>query len=106
MPSYNKVILVGNLTKDPELKYTQSGTAVANICLAMSRKYKDKEEVCFVDVAAWGKMAETISQYLQKGSPLLVEGRLQLDRWETQDGQKRSKIKVVCEGFPRCGAGC
>lgn len=107
MASFNKVILMGNLTRDPELKYTPGGTAVAEVGLAMNRKYKSgeemKEEVCFVDITFWGKMADTVCQYLRKGSPLHVEGRLQLDQWE-KDGQKRSKLRVVGEGFQFVGS--
>src|SRR5678816_4951609 len=87
MASFNKVILAGNLTRDPELRYTPKGTAVAKIGLAMNRQWKDetgqqKEEVTFVDVDAFGRQAEVISQYLKKGRPILVEGRLKLDQWD------------------------
>src|SRR5687767_12175861 len=105
MPSFNKVILAGNLTRDPELRYTPKGTAVAKIGLAMNRQWKDesgqqKEEVTFVDVDAFGKQAETISQYLKKGRPILVEGRLKLDQWDDkQTNQKRSRLGVVLEAF-------
>lgn len=104
MPSFNKVMLMGNLTKDPELKKTQSGMAVANVGMAVNRRYKDKEEVVFVDVTFWGKTAEIMCQYLTKGSPIFVEGRLQLDQWETDDGQKRSRMKVICENFQFIGS--
>ena len=105
MASFNKVILAGNLTRDPELRYTPKGTAVTEIGLAVNRTWKDesgaaKEEVTFVDVAAYGRQAEVIAQYLKKGRPLLVEGRLKLDTWDDkQSGQKRSKLRVVLEGF-------
>jgi single-strand DNA-binding protein len=107
MPSYNKVQLMGNLTRDPDLKYTQSGTAVVNVGIAVNRKWKSqsgeqKEEVCFVDLTAWGRTAEVMAQYLQKGSPLFVDGRLQLDQWESE-GQKRSKLKVVIENMQFIG---
>ena|SRR6516164_5781833 len=105
MASFNKVILAGNLTRDPELRYTPKGTAVARIGLACNRKWKSetgemKEEVTFVDVDAFGKSAETIGQYLKKGRPILIEGRLRYDTWEDkQTKQKRSKLGVVLESF-------
>lgn len=111
MANYNKVILIGNLTRDPELRYTPKGTALAKIGLAINRTWKNdagesKEEVTFVDVEAWGRQAETISQYLKKGSPMLVEGRLRLDSWEDkQTNQKRSRLAVVLEGFQFLGGG-
>ena len=98
MASFNKVLLMGNLTRDPELRYTASGAAVASFGLAVNRKYKAgdewKEEVCFVDITVWGRQAETCGEYLKKGSPALIEGRLQMDQWENQQGEKRSKLKV------------
>ncbi len=103
MPAMNRVILCGNLTRDPELRYTPKGTAVAKIGLAINRKWRDesgaeKEEVTFVDVDAFGKQAEAISQYCKKGKAILVEGRLKLDQWDDkQTGQKRSKLGVVLE---------
>jgi len=105
MASFNKVILAGNLTRDPELRYTPKGTAVAKIGLAINRTWKTetgevKEEVSFVDVEAWGRQAEVISQYMRKGRPLLIEGRLKLDTWEDKNThQKQSKLKVVLETF-------
>lgn len=105
MANFNKVILAGNLTRDPELRYTPKGTAIARITLAINRNWRtetgeQKEEVTFVDVDAFGKQAETIGQYLKKGRPLLVEGRLKYDTWDDkQTGQKRSKLGVVLEGF-------
>ena len=105
MASFNKVILVGNLTRDPELRYTPSGTAIAKIGLAVNRSWRSetgetREEVTFVDVDAFGKQAETIGQYLSKGRPILVEGRLRMDQWEDkQTGQKRSRLGVVLEVF-------
>jgi len=105
MASFNKVILVGNLTRDPELRYTPKGTAIAKIGVAVNRTWRtetgeQKEEVTFVDVDAFGKQAETIGQYLRKGRPLLVEGRLKLDQWDDkQTGQKRSRLGVVLESF-------
>jgi single-strand DNA-binding protein len=105
MASFNRVILAGNLTRDPELRYTPKGTAVARIGLAVNRTYttetgEKKEEVTFVDIDAWGRQAEVISQYLKKGRPILVEGRLKLDQWEDKNThQKQSKLKVVLESF-------
>ena len=102
MASLNKVLLIGNLTKDPELRYTPNGVAVANLRLAVNRKYKDKagewkEDTCFVTVTAWDKQAEVCNQYLQKGRPVFIEGRLQSRSWETADGQKRNTIDVRAE---------
>src|ERR1700722_4689909 len=106
MASFNKVILVGNLTRDPELRHTPKGTAVARITLAVNRTYtsgeggEKKEEVSFVDVDVWGRQAEVISQYMKKGRPLLVEGRLKQATWEDKNTkQKQSKLKVVLESF-------
>ena len=105
MASYNKVILLGNLTRDPELRYTPKGQAVAKLGLAVNRSYKTetgetKEEVTFIDIDAWGKQAELVGQYLRKGRPLFVEGRLKLDQWDDKNtGQKVSKLKVVMENF-------
>jgi len=98
---FNKVILMGNLTRNPELRYTPSGTPVASFGLAVSRRFKQgedlKEEVCFVDIVVFGKQAEHCGQYLSKGNGAIVEGRLQQRRWETEDGQKRSKHEVVAQ---------
>ena len=107
MASYNRVILVGNLTRDVELRHLNSGTAVADVGLAVNDRRKSQsgewvDETTFVDVTLWGRTAEVASEYLSKGSPLLVEGRLKLDTWET-DGQKRSKLKVVCEKMQMLG---
>jgi single-strand DNA-binding protein len=105
MASFNKVILAGNLTRDPELKYTPKGTAIAQITLAVNRKWKSetgemREEVSFIDVDAFGRQAEVIAQYLKKGRSFLVEGRLKQDTWEDKNTkQKQSKVKVVLEGF-------
>jgi single-strand DNA-binding protein len=110
MASYNKVILVGNLTRDPELRYTPKGTAVAKLGLAVNRTWKtetgeSKEEVTFVDVDAFGKQAEVIGQYMKKGRPILIEGRLKLDQWDDkQTGQKRSRLGVVMEAFQFLGS--
>jgi single-strand DNA-binding protein len=102
MASFNKVLLIGNLTKDPELRYTPQGIAVVNLRMAINRKFKDKnqelkEEVCFITAVAWNKQAETCNQYLRKGSPLLIEGRLQSRSWEDNAGQKRNVIEVKAE---------
>ena len=109
MASLNKVLLIGNLTKDPELRYTPNGVAVANLRLAVNRKYKDKagewkEDTCFVTVTAWDKQAEVCHQYLQKGRPVFIEGRLQSRSWETSDGQKRNTIDVRAERIQFLGA--
>lgn len=103
MASFNKVILIGNLTKDPELKYTPKGTAVAKIGIAVNRTWKNEagekmEEVTFVDVNVFGRTAENVGQYMRKGRPILIEGRLRLDQWDDkQTGQKKSKLGVVAE---------
>ncbi|MFH0912678.1 MAG: single-stranded DNA-binding protein [Candidatus Omnitrophota bacterium] len=99
MASFNKVILIGNLTKDPELRYTPQGTAVVNLRLAVNTRFRDKaqelrEETCFVTAVVWNKQAETCNQYLHKGSPVMVEGRLQSRSWEDNSGQKRSVMEV------------
>ena len=114
MASFNRVILLGNLTRDPELRYVPSGTAVTDIGLAVNDRRKSAdgqlvEDTTFVDVTLWGRTAEVAGEYLSKGSPVLIEGRLKLDQWE-QDGQKRSKLKVVglrmqMLGSPREGGG-
>ena len=108
MASFNRVILLGNLTRDIELKYTQSGLAVTEIGLAVSDRRKNQagewiEETVFVDVTLWGRTAEVASEYLSKGSPILIEGRLKLDTWESE-GQKRSKLKVVGERMQMVGS--
>lgn len=105
MANFNKVILAGNLTRDPELRYTPKGTAIAKLGLAINRTWRNeagetKEEVTFVDVDAFGRTAETIGQYLKKGRPILIEGRLRLDTWEDkQTNQKKSRLGVVLETF-------
>jgi single-strand DNA-binding protein len=110
MAGYNKVILIGNLTRDPETRYTPKGVAITKLGLAVNRSWRDantgelKEEVTFVDVDAFGKQAETLSKYVRKGSPIMIEGRLRLDTWEDkQTNQKRSKLGVVLEGFQFLG---
>ncbi len=109
MASYNRVILVGNITRDIELKYTQGGTAVTDLGLAVNDRRKSAngewiDETTFVDVTLWGRTAEVASEYLGKGSPILIEGRLKLDTWET-DGQKRSKLRVVCDRMQMLSGG-
>jgi len=110
MANFNKVLLMGNLTRDPEVRYTPKGTAVANLGLAVNRSWTDesgqqKEEVLFVDVEVWGRQAENCGQYLSKGRPVFVEGRLRLDSWEDKEsGQKRNKLKVVGERIQFLGA--
>lgn len=115
MANFNKVLLMGNLTRDPEVRYTPKGTAVAELGIAVNRIYsgengEKREEVTFVDVTVWGRTAENVGEYLKKGRPVFIEGRLQLDSWEDkQSGQKRNKLKVVADnvqflGSPR-GAG-
>jgi len=102
MANFNKVILLGNLTRDPELRYTPNNAPVCSFDLAINRNYttqagERREEVCYVTIVAWGKQAETCNEYLSKGRPALVEGRLSLRSWETPDGQKRSKHEVVAD---------
>jgi single-strand DNA-binding protein len=99
MPSLNRVLLAGNLTRDPEVRYTPSGTAVAELGLAINESFRNKEgelkeTTCFVDIEVWGRQAETSGEYLSKGSPVLVEGRLKFEQWENQQGEKRSKLRV------------
>lgn len=111
MASLNKVMLIGNLTRDPEIKYTPKGTAIADIGLAVNRNYstesgEKREEVTFIDVTLWGRVAEIVGEYCKKGKPLFVEGRLQLDTWDDkQTGQKRSKLKVIGENIQLLGGG-
>ena len=111
MANLNKVMLIGNLTRDPELRVTPKGTAICTFSLAVNRKFKDesggeREEVTYVDIEAWGKSGENISKYCTKGRPLFVEGRLRLDQWEDKTTkEKRSRMKVVCENFQFLGTG-
>ena len=110
MASYNKVILMGNLTRDPKLSYLPSQTPVVEIGLAVNHRYKDQqgqqqEKVCFIDCQMFGKRAEIINQYCRKGQPLLVEGRLELDQWQDQQGNRRSKHRVFIENFTFVGGG-
>jgi single-strand DNA-binding protein len=110
MANVNKVILIGNVTRDPEVKFTPKGTAVTDIGMAINRSYtldngEKREDVTFVEVAFWGRQAETIGEYVKKGRSIYVEGRLQLDTWDDkQSGQKRSKLRVVGENFQFLGA--
>ncbi len=101
MISFNKVILIGNLTRDPEVRFTPSGTPVANFRIAVNHRYKQggemKDDVCYIDIVVFGKQAETCGQYLNKGDGVIVDGRLQERRWETDDGQKRSKYEIVAQ---------
>ena len=108
MASFNKVILMGNLTRDPELRVTNTGLSICKLSLAVNRTYTTKEgdskdETTYVDIDAFGRQAETLSKYLQKGRPIMVEGRLKLDQWETNEGQKRSKLGVILENFQFIG---
>src|SRR5271168_4591484 len=110
MANLNRVLLIGNLTRDPEVRYTPKGTAVTEIGLAVNRIYsgedgEKKEETTFVDVTLWARQAEIAGQYLKKGRPVFIEGRLQLDTWDDKtSGQKRSKLKIVAEGLQLIGA--
>ncbi len=109
MASFNKVILVGNLTRDPELRVTPNNNSICKLGLAVSRTYatrdgERREETTFVDIDAFGKQAEVIAKYMRKGRPIMIEGRLRLDQWETNDGQKRSKLGVVLENFQFLGS--
>jgi single-strand DNA-binding protein len=109
MPNLNKVMLMGNITRDPEVRYTPKGTAVTDISLAVNRSYtlddgERREETTFVDVTYWGRQAEVIGEYMKKGRPIYVEGRLQLDQWEDKNtGQNRSRLKIVGDNFQFLG---
>ncbi len=110
MASFNKVILLGNLTRDPEVRYTPKGSAVCDLGLAVNRAYtldngEKREEVTFVDVVLWARLAEIAGEYLKKGRPVFIEGRLQLDTWDDkQSGQKRSKLRVIGETMQLLGS--
>lgn len=109
MASLNRVFLIGNLTRDPEVRHTPKGTAVGDLAMAINMTYRtaegvEKEEVCYVDIVVWGRQAETCKDYLSKGSPIFVEGRLQLDQWESQ-GEKRSRLRVRAERIQFLGRG-
>ncbi len=109
MASFNRIVLMGNLTRDPQLSYTQSNLAVCKFGLAVNHRWKDreggqKEEVCFVDCTVFGKAGETFNQYMAKGRPVLIEGRLQFNQWTTPEGDKRSKHEVVVDNFTFVGS--
>lgn len=110
MPTVNKVMILGHMTRDPELRYVPSGAAVCEFSLALNRSHTNKQtgekvdEVSFIDVVAWGRTAEVCAEYLKKGRPVFVEGRLTQDRWETEDGQKRSRIRVTAENIQFIGS--
>jgi single-strand DNA-binding protein len=108
MANFNKVILMGNLTRDVEMRTTQGGMQIAKLGMAINRKWtqngEQKESTCFVDLTAFGRTAEVLSQYVGKGSPLFVEGRLEYSTWEGQDGQKKNKLEVVIDNFQFVGA--
>jgi len=110
MANLNKVFLIGNLTRDPELRYTPNGVAVCEFGIAVNRSWTSKDgqkrdATCFVDCQAWARSGELISEYCKKGRPLFVEGRLTFDSWEGRDGQKRSKLRVTVENFQFLGSG-
>lgn len=111
MPSLNKTYIIGNLTREPEIKFTPKGTAVGEISLAVNRVYSNdqgekKEDTTFVDVELWGRQAEIAGEYLKKGRPVFIEGRLKVESWEDKEsGAKRSKMKVVCENLQLLGGG-
>ncbi|MGD9896566.1 MAG: single-stranded DNA-binding protein [Candidatus Methylacidiphilaceae bacterium] len=110
MADLNRVFLLGNLTRDPEVRYTPKGTAVGDLSLAVNTSIRGqdgqvKEETCFVDVVAWGRQAETAKEFLQRGSPVFVEGRLQFDQWETREGEKRNRLRVRAERIQFLGRG-
>ncbi len=109
MAKLNKVFLIGNLTRDPELRYTPSGTAIVGFGIAINRTWtgpdgEKKEDVCYVDINMFGKRAEVIEKHFSKGNPIFIEGRLQFQQWETKDGQKRNALRVVAEDFQFIGA--
>lgn len=110
MANLNKVMMIGNLTKDPQLSYLPSQTPVVEFGLATNRKWNDKatgeqrEETCFVDCRCYGKQAETLNKYMRKGNPIFIEGRLQFDTWTSQDGQKRSKHRIFVQSFQFLGS--
>ena len=110
MSSYNKVILMGNMTRDPQLSYLPSNTAVVEFGMAVNRTFRKQdgsqgEEVCYVDCQMFGKRAEVVNKYFSKGTPIFVEGRLKFDQWQAQDGSKRSKLRVTVENFEFIGGG-
>ena len=104
MPNYNKVIMIGHLTRDPQLSYTPSQTAVVDFGIATNHKYQDKEDVCFIDCVSFGVSAENINKYFAKGRAILVEGRLTLEKWEAQDGTKHQRHKIFVERWTFVGS--
>ncbi|MDD4933102.1 MAG: single-stranded DNA-binding protein [Methylacidiphilaceae bacterium] len=110
MADLNRVFLIGNLTRDPEVRYTPKGTAVGDLSVAVNTSIRGqdgqvKEETCFVDIVAWGRQAETAKEFLHRGSPIFVEGRLQFDQWETREGEKRNRLRVRAERIQFLGRG-
>jgi single-strand DNA-binding protein len=105
MSSFNKAIVMGNLTRDPELRYTQSGTAVATFGVAINEKYDGKENVVFIDVTAWGKLAETCNEFISKGKQVLIDGKLNYSSWEDDSGKKRVKVGVTASHVVFLGGG-
>ena len=110
MASFNRVILAGNLTRDPQLSYTPSNVSVCEFGMAINRKWRDrdgnsKEEVCYVDIVAYGRQAEVINQYMKKGNPMLIEGHLRFRQWTNKEGQNRSKLDVTVDNFTFLGGG-
>ena len=110
MADLNRVFLIGNLTRDPEVRYTPKGTAVGDLSVAVNTSVRGqdgqvKEETCFVDIVAWGRQAETAKEFLHRGSPVFVEGRLQFEQWETREGEKRSRLRVRAERIQFLGRG-
>ena len=110
MANLNKVLLMGNLTRDPELRSLPSGSPICKMGMAINRRFRDqsgemREQTCFVDLTAFGRQAETLNQYMKKGNPLLIDGRLQFSKWTGKDGQNRSKLEVVVENFQFLGGG-
>ncbi len=108
MAYLNKVFLIGNLTRDPELRYTPSGTAVADLRVAINRRFntqdgQSREETCFVDITMWARQAEVAAKYLKKGNSVFIEGRLHLDEWENSNGERRTKLRVIAERFQFIG---
>jgi len=108
MASFNKVLLIGNLTRDVDMRFIPSGKAVANFGLAVNRTYTDAngekvEDTCFVDIVAWDRLAEVCGDYLAKGRPVFIEGRLQMDSWEAEDGQKKTRLKVIAQNIQFLG---
>ena len=104
MAYLNKTMLIGYMVKDPEIKYTPSGTAILDFTIATNKKYKDKEEVFFAPIKAFGKAAETIATYVAKGDPIYIEGRLKRESWDDKNGKKREKVLIILESFQLLGS--